>query len=698
MRMNERDLFRALFEPQSIALVGASGDPRKNTARPQRFLERHGFKGRVVPVNPNREEVFGLRTFPRLQDVPGGVDHAFVMVPAAAVPSVVKACGEAKVPVATIYSDGFADSGGKGVARQRKLVDLARANNVRLLGPNSMGLVNVANGMALTVNAVLELPRLEPGNLSVISQSGSVIGTLLSRGQARGFGFSKLVSVGNEADLNVAQIVAQLAEDDSTKAILLFLETIRDEQSLGAAAQKAFKAGKPIIAYKLGRSEVGRKLAATHSGAMTGTGEAVEAWLQHHGIARVDTLDGLIEAPSLFCGYSPAKGRRVAVMTTTGGGAATVADRLGDHGVTLVPPDAALIEAMGAHGVDLSGKTLVDLTMAGTQETIARQAIESLLQSPDCDLLVVVVGSSGQFHPQLAVRPIVETAGGGKPVAVFILPEAGESLRLLAASGVAAFRTPEGCADGVRAYLDWDAPADPAPLKRRALKQVSALLEAADSDLLDEHNTGRVFEALGITVSRWAVIEGPGEPIDLHFPVAVKLLSSKISHKSDVGGVILDLGNQESVDAACREISARLAQRSAVAGVQGFLVQEMVSGLAETLLGFHRDPEAGPVVTLGIGGTLAELHRDFAVRVAPVSVKAARAMVDEVKGLAAIRGYRSMPRGDCQALAKAVSALSQLAAVEGPQVLEAEINPLVVMANHGGVVAVDGVVKIQAVG
>jgi len=697
--MSERDLFRALFEPQSIALVGASGDPRKNTARPQRFLDRHGFKGHVIPVNPNREEVFGLRTFPSLQDVPGGVDHAFVMVPAAAVPDVVKACGEAKVPVATIYSDGFADSGAKGLARQRKLVDLARANNVRLLGPNSMGLVNVGTGMALTVNAVLELPRLEPGNLSVISQSGSVIGTLLSRGQARGFGFSKLVSVGNEADLSVAEIVAHLAEDDSSQAILLFLETIRDEQSLGAAARKAFDAGKPVIAYKLGRSEVGRKLAATHSGAMTGTGESVEAWFRHHGMVRVDTLDGLIEAPSLFCGYRPPKGRRVAVMTTTGGGAATVADRLGGHGITLVPPDAALIEAMGAHGVDLSGKTLVDLTMAGTQETIARQAIESLLQSPDCDLLVVVVGSSGQFHPQLAVRPIVEASGGsGKPVAVFILPEAGESLKLLATAGVAAFRTPEGCADGVRAYLDWNAPADPAPLKRRALKQVSAVLEAADGNLLDEHNAGRVFEALGITVSRWAVIEGPGEPVDLHFPVAVKLLSSKISHKSDVGGVILDLGNQESVDAACREISARLAQRSTAAGVQGFLVQEMVSGLAETLVGFHRDPEAGPVVTLGVGGALAELHRDFAVRVAPVSVSAARAMVDEVKGLAAIRGYRSMPRGDCQALAKALSALSQLAAIEAPQVLEAEINPLVVMGNHGGVVAVDGVVKIRTVG
>jgi acyl-CoA synthetase (NDP forming) len=177
--MSAPDLFRALFEPESIALVGASGDLRKNTARPQRFLQRHGVKGRIIPVNPNRDEVFGLRAFPSLKDVPGGVDHAFVMVPAAAVADVVKACGEAKVPVATIYSDGFADSGAKGIARQRKLVDLARANNIRLLGPNSMGLVNVATGMALTVNAVLEyrpnkrpfpqVRRVSPGYPTVVN-------------------------------------------------------------------------------------------------------------------------------------------------------------------------------------------------------------------------------------------------------------------------------------------------------------------------------------------------------------------------------------------------------------------------------------------------------------------------------------------------------------------------------------------------
>ena len=695
--MSGGGIFRALFAPRTIALIGASGDERKNTARPQRFLLKHGFEGRVVPVNPNRDEVFGVRAFKSVSEIPGGADHAFVMVPASAVAEVIEACGDSGVAVATIYSDGFAETGAEGMARQRQLLSLARSKNVRLLGPNSMGLVNVHTGMALTVNAVFELPVLNKGGLSVVSQSGSVIGTLLSRGQARGFGFSKLVSVGNESDLSVAEIVDYLSEDATTDAVLLFLETLRQEAELSKAARKAFDAGKPIIAYKLGRSEVGRRLAATHSGAMTGSSEAVDAWFRHHGVVRVEMLEGLIETPPLFVNSSPPRGRRAALMTTTGGGAATVADRLGSAGVTITPPPAPLVERLRVHRVDLAGRTLVDLTMAGTRPDVAREAIEALLDSPECDIVVVVVGSSGQFQPEIAVRPIIDAAEGSKkPLAVFILPEAGESLKLLAEAGIAAFRTPEGCADGVRAYLDWRRPRVRARKNARLLAKASRQLAAVGAGTLDERAASGLFESVGIRVAPSVVIENPREPVDLHFPVAVKLLSSKVSHKTDVGGVILDLMNRESVEAACREIGARLRQRRTCVSIDGFLVQEMVAGLAEALVGFHRDAETGPVVVIGVGGTLAEMHRDYSVRVAPVSVEIAREMIEEVRGLAGIRGYRGAQRGDLDALARAVSALSQLAELNRPKVLEAEINPLVVKAKGEGVVAVDGVVRVAA--
>ena len=697
--MIQSDFFRALFEPGSIALIGASGDEAKNTSRPQRFLARHGFKGRVAPVNPGRNEIFGQPVYPGLDAVPGPVDHAFVMVPRDAVAGVIEDCAGAGVSVATIYTDGFAEAGPQGLARQASLVAQAMSANVRILGPNSMGVVNVHNGMALTVNAVLELPELIPGTLSVVSQSGSVIGTLLSRGQARGFGFSKLVSVGNESDITIAEILSHLADDDQTGAVLLFLETLRNEAALGAAARKAYAAGKPVFAYKLGRSEVGRALAATHSGAMTGAGEAVESWFRHHGIVRLDTLDGLIEAPPLFSGFLPPNGRRVAVLTTTGGGASTVADRLGAFDITLVPPPQALVDMMRGHGVELSARKLVDLTMAGTRAGVAREALEALLESSECDLVAVVVGSSGQFHPNLAVRPIIDAAKGhAKPVAVFILPQADASLRLLAEAGIAAFRTPEGCADAVRAYLDWAPPAAIVKPPDRAVATVAKQLRALRGPLLDELASGEVFRGLGLAVAPAAFVEGPGRPWALHFPVAVKLLSPKISHKTDVGGVILDLHSRESVDAACREITARLRQRGRAVPVRGFLVQEMAFGVAEVLVGFHRDAEAGPVITVGLGGTLAELHRDYAIRIAPVSVSSAKEMIDEVRGLAIIRGYRGTQRGDTAALARALSAFSNLACLDAPAVLEAEINPLIVKAAGEGVVAVDGVVRIDTAG
>ena len=232
------------------------------------------------------------------------------------------------------------------------------------------------------------------------------------------------------------------------------------------------------------------------------------------------------------------------------------------------------------------------------------------------------------------------------------------------------------------------------PAKQRALDAVRKLVEDSRQRMLDERAAGRVFQALGIAVARSVVVEGPGEAVNLHFPVAVKLLSSSLSHKTDVGGVILNLMNAEAVGAACREITARLSRGRPSVPIEGFLVQEMVSGLAEALVGFHRDAEAGPVITLGAGGTLAELHRDFSVRCAPVSVKTAREMIEEVRGFAGIRGYRGARRGDLDALAKAVSALSQVAALDNPQILEAEINPLIVKARGEGVAAVDGVVRV----
>ena len=681
-------LAQALFQPASIALIGASGDARKNTSRPQRFLRKHGYTGRIVPVNPGRAEIFGETAYPDIASVPNAIDHAFIMVPANAVAAALEQCAVKKVPVVTIYSDGFAETGSEGRREQERLLAIARAGGVRLVGPNCIGLVSTEPSCALSVNAVLEFADIRKGPLAIVSQSGSMIGGLLSRGLGRGVGFSKLISVGNEADLGVGEISDLLVDDPHTGAILLFMETIRDADHLARAARRAYAAGKPVIVYKLGRSEVGQDLAASHTGAMAGGDDAADAFFRAHGMLRVDVLEALFELPALVKDQKPAARHRVAVMTTTGGGAASVVDRLGTLGLDVVGPTDQIVANLVQKNIRISKARLTDLTLAGARKEIYSAVLNELLASDHCDLVLAVVGSSAQFQPQIAIEPILEAEPRGKPLAVFLAPHAEQSLKLLADAGIAGFRTPESCADAVRAWRNWTPPVEAPHIDQAKLAAAKALLGAAPR--LNEREACRVFAALGVAQAPSEVIAKPDEPVGIGFPVVAKILSPDIAHKTDAGGVVLDIEDAAALRASAREMLARVRARHPEACIDGILVQRMEKGLAEVIVGYKRDPQVGPIVVLGIGGVLTEIYRDIAPRLAPVSVDEARRMIEEVKGLALVRGYRGMPRGDVAALADAVSAFSQLAALE--EIREAEVNPLIVKREGEGVVAVDGLV------
>jgi acyl-CoA synthetase (NDP forming) len=695
--MSTSRLAAALLTPRTIALVGASGDAEKDTSRPQRFLRKHGFAGRVIPINPNRTEVLGERAYANLLAAPGPIDHVFVMVPAKAVLDVIAECSKAKIPVATIYSDGFAESGEEGRELQRRLVDTARAGGVRLIGPNSMGIINTEPVMPLAVAAVLDHAKIEAGSLAVISQSGTMLGALLSRGQARGMGFSRLISVGNEADLTVGEIADLLIDDPATTTILLFLETLRDPDKLAAMARRAYAANKPVIAYKLGRSAVGRELARSHSGAMTGPQESVNAFFRHHGILRVDMLETLLEMPALVSGRKPATGRRVAVLTTTGGGAGMVVDQLGARGIELISAPAKVVARLKDMRLNVNTRApLVDLTMAGTRKGVYGPVLNELLASPECDAVVAVVGSSGQYHPELAVEPIISAKRKKKPLATFIVPQADKSLALLAKAEVAAFRTPEACADAVRAYLDWSAPVTAEAVTSGELSDVETVLGATEGSVLTETEAREVFHALGIPQAPAHMLDDAERVSRVGYPVAAKIVSPDIPHKTEAGAVVLDIPDDSALQQSSRGLMQKIKRTHPTAKITGILVQRMQSGLAEAIIGYKHDPETGPIVMLGVGGQLTEIYRDFALRLAPVSRETAQGMIEEVRGLAVIRGYRHLPAGDREALAAAVCALSKLAHVTSRVVLEAEINPLIIKPAGTGVVAVDGLVICRA--
>jgi len=690
---NEQDrmeLGKALFSPRTVALVGASADAAKLASRPQRVLRKHGFTGTIIPINPARSEINGDKAYPDIRSVPQKIDHAFIMVPAKAVPGVIDDCAAAGVKAATIFSAGFAETGEEGRLIQQRMVEAARAGGVRLIGPNCLGIANVTGKTVLSANAVLESQVLIPGNLSLVSQSGSMMGGTVSRAQERGLGFSKMVSVGNECDVGVGEIVDCMVDDPDTKCILLFLEAFRDAPRLGAAARRAFELGKPVIAFKLGRSAVGREIATTHTGAIAGADDVAEAFFRDHGIIRVKTYEALFEAPQLVMGFKPPKGKRVAVFTGTGGAAAMVVDQLGLADIEVVPPPQKIIDELGGKGIHINDAPLTDLPMGRAEGDVYPTIIHALERSDHCDVIIAVQGSTATQRPDSVRERILNAGRVSKPMASFLGPAANEALGILQRGGAAAFRTPEACADAVRAYCEWRAPLQHQEVDAAQAASLDAALKKVTAATLNERTAAQVLGALGIPFAASQVVKNGSEAVSTGFPAVAKILSTDIPHKTEAGGVVLGIQNAAELKTVVDDMLTRIRGALPQAKLDGVLVQRMEQGIAEVIVGFRRDRDAGPLVMVGVGGILAELGGGHAVRLAPVSLDTAREMINEVKAFDVLRGYRNKPKGDLDALARVVQAMSNLACAANVE--EAEINPLLVKTD--GVVAVDALLSL----
>jgi acyl-CoA synthetase (NDP forming) len=374
-----------------------------------------------------------------------------------------------------------------------------------------------------------------------------------------------------------------------------------------------------------------------------------------------------------------------------------VVDRLGMLGVDVVAPTEEAVERLKESNVNISPGRLTDLTLAGTRKELVEATLGELLASDHSDAVVAVIGSSAQFKPHLAVEGILgpaQSKAGGKPLAVFLVPQADQSLKVLAEAGIAGFRTPESCADCVNAALEWRAPGDAEVNPTGDIAAARQAILGAGTPIMDERAARRVFAVLGIPGPAEAVIndlDGLSDlPSDLRYPLAAKILSPHIEHKMEAGGVVLGIADEAALGDACRRITETAHAREPDAELRGILVQEMERGLAEVIVGYRLDAQVGPIVLLGVGGTLAEIYRDGAVRTAPVTLDEAHEMIEEVKGLAPIRGYRSIPSGDLEALARTIAAFSDLARLDPIEVIEAEVNPLIVKGKGEGAVAVDG--------
>ena len=691
-----------LLSPRSVAVIGASADPKKTTGRPVAYLQKHGFAGCIMPVNPKVERIGELPCYPDIASLPEVPDVAVVLLGAERAHLAVRELSQRGCAAAIVLASGYTETGDEGARRQQQLVEAAGA--MRILGPNTIGLVNLTDNIVLSPSGALEMDEFQAGGIGVVSQSGGILGSLLSRAAARGIGLSKLISTSNEVDLELADFIDHLAEDPATKVIALYVETVRNPARFRAACLKAARMGKPVVAFKIGRSEAGAKAAVSHTGAMAGADSMYDALFRQVGVIRAQSFSDLLDIPVALSTGRKLRGERVAILTSTGGAGTLVSDDLGVAGFGTPAPDEATANALRAlqSGSEaVLDRNPIDVTLAGLRPDLLRGAINALLASPSYDALVIIVGSSSLAMPELLAGAIQECLpNSDKPVMAYVSPHAPEVGALLTRRGVPAFTAAESCTAALAGMLRvqrFVAPAqDDAALP---------LVEAGDlpSGSLDEAQAKQLFSRFGVPCAAERVVASPAEAEaaarELGGRVVLKILSSQITHKSDVGGVAVGL-SADTIGERIGRMASEVKSRTGT-DVQRFLVQEMVAGGTELILGMHRDA-LGTAILLGMGGVTAELFKDTTMRLLvqdaqglkPLSHAEALSMAQDLKTWPLLDGFRGRPKADVEALVDAIVAFSGMAARLGERLVEAEINPVFVLPQGQGVRAADGVVVL----
>ena len=684
-----------LMRPERVAVIGASADVTKTAGRPVSYLLKHGFTGEIYPVNPKAAEICGLTCYPDIASLPAVPDVGIVLLGAERAQQAVRELAQMGCTAAIVLASGYGEVGEEGKRRQAELREAA--GSMRILGPNTIGLVNITDGIVLSASGALEMDHFPSGAVSVVSQSGGILGSLLSRAAARGIGLSKLISTSNEVDLELADFIDWLIEDDATKVIVLYIESVRNSEKFRQAALRAAAAGKPIVAFKIGRSEAGAKAAISHTGALAGADKMYDALFKQVGIIRADNFDSLLDMPAALATGRKLRGNRVAILTSTGGAGTLVSDALGVSGFATPAPDAVTgseLRALQDGDHAALDRNPIDVTLAGLKPDLLKGAISSLLRSETYDALVVIVGASALAMPELMSNAIKSCLGStDKPVIAYISPHAPKIGSLLTQGGVPAFSAPESCSAALGAMLhaaQWNS----LPQSDKTGKTVQ--LESIPTGALDEAQAKQLFSKFGISCANEIIVNNAEQAAQaatkLGNRVVLKILSSEILHKSDMGGVAVNL-NAAQIGERLETMRVTVKAKAGITP-EHFLVQEMVSGGTELILGMNRDP-LGTAILLGMGGVTAELLKDTTMRLLPtnggLSPETAREMAMELKTWPLLDGYRGRAPADVEALVAAIVAFSEMVAQLGERLVEAEINPLFVLERGQGVRAADGI-------
>jgi acyl-CoA synthetase (NDP forming) len=694
----------AVFRPRAIAVVGASDDPVKIGGRPLAFLLRHGYAGRVFPVNPARATVQGLPAFPSIAAIPEAVDLAVVVVPAERVLDALEEAAAKGIRAAIVFSSGFAEVGETGRAQQARLRALAERTGLRIIGPNCQGFAHLPSRLVATFASPFLDTGLATGPIAMVSQSGAMAGMIYEMARAAGLGLNYWVSTGNEADVQAAEILAEVVEDPETRVALCYLEDVKDAGRLRLALARAHRRGVPVFVLKSGRSAAGRRAASSHTGALAGEDAVYEAAFAEWGAIRCADPTELLTLPQAFLRYQEA-GHRVAVVSNSGGLGVLSVDLCADLGLApaeFTPETTAVLRgalpdfAAAANPVDLTAQMLTDPGML-------MRVLPALERDPGVDAIVFQIALLGAATDLARlVADVASVARHTRKVVAVSCPQR-PVVDAFRAGGVLAFEDPSVALRSL-ACLARATLRRPGWLERTTITlpppTVAPTLPAGrgSGDFLNEWESQRLLAPYHLplvdSVFVSAAAAAPDAADQLGYPVVVKICSAALPHKSDVGGVALGLSDRAAVVEACRRIEAEVAARAPGAATEGFLVQRQARGALELALGVKTDPVFGPVVMVGSGGILIEVLRDFRLLLTPIDAAAAREALRALRIGPLWEGVRGSGPLDLEAAVDLLVRLGEAARGLSPTVSEIDLNPVLVGRRGEGVTVLDALVRL----
>jgi acyl-CoA synthetase (NDP forming) len=696
------------FNPRSIAIIGASQDFITISGQPLKHLQSHGYQGKLYPVNPRYTEVAGVKCYPSLAEVPETPDLVLILVNASRVADMLKQCGAKGVPYVIIFSSGFSEMGGEGVKLQQQLMEIARAHDIGVIGPNCQGMMNVADGVFAGFGSVF-FTDYQPGVVSMASQSGGFGFSVMNlSSKDGGLPFRQMVTTGNEIGVSTLDFLDYFIRDPHTEIIGAYLEGAKDAHRLPEIGQKALAAGKPVLMWKVGNTEQGQKAAASHTANLGGAMALYKAAFRQSGIIQVDDLQDLVDYGRAFrCGKLP-RGNRLAIITVSGGAGILMTDECVNRGMQLAQLAPQTMEKLRgfvpsfgslANPVDVTAAIFNDLTLIN-------RTLQAIVDDPGVDCIAMINASlQGEIAAKIAAEIVVVAKTTDKPIFLTWSARdvmAPEAYAALDAARLPHYKSPVRCGRAMAA-VSWYAEAQrryrerskeqPLRIENNEIKQILKL-KTAD---MAEYEAKRVLAAYGIPVTREELAKSAQEAVAIAqrigYPVAVKVQSADISHKTEAKAVRLKIQSDAELTAAYEEVTKNAKAYQRDARIKGVLVQEMVGDGVEAILGVTNDPLFGPAVMFGLGGIFAEVLKDVSFRLAPVTASVAREMVEEIAGYKVLAGARGKPPADVDALVDAIVRLSALAVDLKDHVAELDINPLFVFAKGKGVKAADALIK-----